>query len=132
MKKNNVSQPWPWLKSWLFFLAAIIIFLSLAINFYQTWQRRQGVRAEIETLKKEIINLEQNKIELSELIDYLNSTAYIEKKARTDLGLKKIGEKTVIIPNLNQPITPQQLEADQKSSDLSNPIKWWHYFLKTK
>ena len=128
MKKNTVVQSLPWLKTWLFFFGAIIILAFLGLKFYQTWQQSRVVKAEIESLADQVDQLDQDKIELSELIDYLNSMAYVEKKARLDLGLKKTGEKAVIIPDLIQPTDPLQSTAEKNPKNTSNLGKWWHYF----
>ncbi|OGY46602.1 MAG: hypothetical protein A2840_02860 [Candidatus Buchananbacteria bacterium RIFCSPHIGHO2_01_FULL_47_11b] len=118
-----------WLKSKTSIVASLIILVVVCGGLYQIWQQNVGVNSEIRTLRDELALLETNNVELSELIDYLNSTAYIEAKARRDLGLKKEGEGAVIIPD----VTEMVIRSNQQDSDpnRSNIKKWWDYFFST-
>ena len=118
-----------WLKSKTSIVASLIILVVVCGGLYQIWQQNVGVNSEIRTLPDELALLETNNVELSELIDYLNSTAYIEAKARRDLGLKKEGEGAVIIPD----VTEMVIRSNQQDSDpnRSNIKKWWDYFFST-
>jgi cell division protein FtsB len=106
-------------------LLTLIIF-STAKEFLKV----KKINDEISELHQEIIELENNNLELSELLKYFNSDNFAEKKARTELGLKKEGEQVVIIPkekNDNQ-ILPKSKSDDKKDSSKSNFKKWWDYF----
>src|SRR3989344_3378453 len=118
-----------WLMSKTSIVASLIILVVVCGGLYQIWQQKVGVNSEIRTLRDELALLETNNVELSELIDYLNSTAYIEAKARRDLGLKKEGEGAVIIPD----VTEMVIRSNQQDSDpnRSNIKKWWDYFFST-
>src|SRR3989344_1825550 len=90
------------LKSKSLLLVGLVILLFLLLNFSQTWFKNKEVNREMADLQKQASDLKQKNLELAQLINYLNSNAYIEEKARTDLGLKKEGEKTIIISeNIN-------------------------------
>lgn len=126
----NKNGSW---RSKLFLLLLIIALIIIAVSLANNWRSAQNVNNEIVQLQNEIQNLEQENYQFKELIDYFNSTAYIEEKARLDLGLKKEGEKVVVVTD-NVP------EQSQKSSENSNntiagqpegnPGKWWEYFFK--
>ena len=118
-----------WLKSKTSIVASLIILVVVCGGLYQIWQQNVGVNSEVRTLRDELALLETNNVDLSELIDYLNSTAYIEAKARRDLGLKKEGEGAVIIPD----VTEMVIRSNQQDSDpnRSNIKKWWDYFFST-
>jgi len=124
------------LSSKLILISGIIVLIFIAVNFSKNWTRDNEVKEEIKGLKQKIQTLQKDNLELSELIEYLNSTAYLEEKARTDLGLKKEGEKTLIIPDseinekyLNSITTT---EVGHESGPVSNPRKWWIYFFVRK
>jgi hypothetical protein len=80
-------------------------------------------------LQNQIQTLEKDNSNLKELVTYLNSNAYIEEKARVDLGLKKAGEKVVVVNDLpTDEISEANKNEEQKN--LSNSQKWWKYFFK--
>ena len=121
------------LNSKLLLILGVIVLLFVTVKLVRSWQKAQGINQEISALEQEIINLENDNLQLSELIKYLNSTAYIEEKARTDLGLKKAGEKTIIIPEPKTTISPEASSADDaEAKQTSNLIKWWRYLFAKK
>lgn len=122
------------LKSKLFLVIGVVILIFASINFVRSWKQNRVINQEINDLEQEIYSLEKNNLQLSELIKYLNSTAYIEERARTALGLKKEGEKTIIIPDLQINATSEFsfASADKKAKTISNPKKWWQYFFAKK
>lgn len=118
-------------KSKSFFLLTIVVLLFLAINLAKSGLKSQEISQEIVSLEQEIQKLEKNNLEVKELIEYFNSTAYIEEKARIDLGLKKEGEKVVIVDDLiNKKTFDSNPTTDREGTELSNPQKWWQYFFK--
>ncbi len=118
-------------KLFLFFI--IIILISVASNFINSWRKNREIDQEITSLEQNIINLEKDNLKLSELIKYLNSAAYIEEKARTDLGLKKEGEKTIIIPKLPAATSPELVDqtTEQRPQQVSNFLKWWQHLFNS-
>lgn len=118
------------LKAKIIFATCLIILLVVGVGLAKSWQRDNKVDQEISGLNSNIKNLEKDNLELKELVEYFNSDAYIEEKARIDLGLKKAEEKVVIVGNQRE----QGLNNFDKNSsrvnleDLSNPEKWWLYF----
>ena len=113
-------------------IAGVIILILLSINFIRSWNRGHEITQEISDLGQEISNLEKNNLELSGLIQYLNSTAYIEQKARTELGFKKEGEKIIIIPEVGSnslsDLNSDTMTSIAQTQQVSNPKKWWQYF----
>lgn len=129
---NQHKNKFGW-KSKFFFLFLIIILVFLGLNLTKSWKKSREINQEIASLEKEIEVLSGDKLKLEKLIEYFNSTAYIEEKARKDLGLKKEGEKVVIVGNQN--ITDSSLSnsntiQDGKDKKISNPKKWWNYFFQ--
>jgi len=120
------------LKNKLFLVGGIMILAFVLIRLGQTWNRGREIKSEIITLQEQTQSLEKENLELTELINYLNSVAYIEEKARVDLGLKKEGEKLVIVSSQNlkggsaQAITAEGAETPAEAG--SNIKKWWQHF----
>lgn len=130
MKKIKYPKTKKWLNSKLLLAIGLMIFIFVLTNFIKGWKKAQEIKKDFNDLSQEIQSLEENNLQLSELIKYLNSTAFIEEKARTDLGLKKEGEKAIIISNLSSTIQPQ-LPVDKTGKDSKNVFnyqKWWYYF----
>lgn len=78
----------------LFILIVIgyLVFSSIKIN-----QRRVELTSRIETLKKEIIILEEKNQEMERKVSQSESEDYLEKVAKESFGLKKPGEEVVVI-----------------------------------
>ena len=119
-------------KNWKNFLISAILLLVLifgGISFYKSWSRSKAVNDEIAQLQTNIRNLEQDNKDFQELIEYFNSDAYIEERARTDLGLKKDGEKVAVVPKTEETeATTVSKTSVSNNSELTNPQKWWNYF----
>lgn len=110
----------------MFGMIALIIFGSVR-TYYQDYK----VKQEIASLQDEVNNLQKKKFQSMELLQYVTSNAFVEEKARTELNLKKPGEHVLIIPNMQKngetkELSPQISESGQ---NLTNPIKWWYYFI---
>lgn len=110
----------------IFAVIALIIFGSIR-TYYQDYK----VKQEIASLQKEVEQLQKKKFQSMELLEYVTSNAFVEEKARTELNLKKPGEHVLILPNVQKDVevkknNSQNLESGQ---NLSNPIKWWYYFI---
>ncbi len=105
-------------------LAVLLVF-----SYIQAYYQEYKVRAEIDTLHKEVLNLEAKKIKTVEILKYVQSQAFVEEKGRTELNLLKPGEKMVIIPSGSLKNDIGQSEPDLvKWSKVNNPIKWFKFF----
>lgn len=127
MAVNRPSASWSWWRrpSWwivvvagslfIFFLAAIIREL---INGY-------NVRNQVARLRRQVAAEEQRQQQLQDLLEYLASPTFQERQARLSLGLKKTGERVVVIP----PAAGQVPGGPTDSIEvLSGPAAWWAYF----
>lgn len=121
------------LRSKALLLGGSLLLLLFSVNLVRSWKNNRTVDQEITGLKDNVNQIEQDNFRLAELIKYLNSPAYLEEKARTDLGLRKPGEQAVIVPD-----TPTAAETDQTATQAartqvtSNPQRWWRYFFAKK
>ena len=69
---------------------------------------------------------------LADFIKYLDSESYAEKKARTELGLKRSDEKVIIVPKGSEEkidtMDNKELQTNNSLAPKSNIVKWWKYF----
>lgn len=118
----------------IIFIVLIVILFFTATSLYRNIQKNKQINEEIEILRSQADTLQKNNIEMRELVEYFNSSAFIEERARIDLGLKKPGENVVIIPDIEtSPFVAQKeqeklLQIEQKQQ--SNILKWWQFLFK--
>jgi cell division protein FtsB len=113
-----------WFLLILFLLAVFLIF-----SYIRAYYQESRVRSEIDTLHEEVETLEAKKIKTVEILKYVQSQAFVEEKARTELNLLKPGEKMAIIPSGSIKTDIGQPEQDLlKWSNVKNPIKWFKFF----
>ena len=110
----------------IFGMIGLIVFGSIR-TYYQDYK----VKQEIASLQDEVNNLQKKKFQSMELLQYVTSNAFVEEKARTELNLKKPGEHVLIIPNIQKSQEDKEANSQifQSGQNLSNPIKWWYYFI---
>ena len=102
----------------------VVIILPLA----KTYSQRRLVENEIEGVKQQIADYESQNAQLKELAVYLQSDQSLEEQARMNLNLKKPGEEVVVIKDTKQNVI--NVGATTSDDQLSNLVKWWHYFFK--
>lgn len=116
MKRGN-----PWVKYvWL----AVIVYImftvgKLAYKNYQLSNKENNLRGDIATLENEVQDLKNQ-------IVYFQSDSYKEKMLRAKLNMQKEGERVVVITS--EPKIEQAPEPEPKKK-LTNPEKWWNYFI---
>src|SRR3989339_584186 len=120
MKNFLANKKSRWRKRIMGGLVAVIL-LVIVINFIRNWQTGRSIDSEISELQNTATTLDQENAQFKQLIEYFNSSAYVEERARIDLGLKKRGEKVVIVPSEFASSTPSTIE---QSSEKSNVQKW--------
>ena len=130
-EKDNGTVYQKLLKSKIFFIFLIPILLALTVGIFQKLYYRYEVKEDLDKLNTEIADLNKQKNDLSQLIDYYKNESNLEKEARVRLNLKKEGEKVVII-------LPQATSTDKNSETISqsfddignlpNYKQWWYYF----
>jgi len=134
-KKINFFQTNPFLIILLIVFVLIIVFLSK--NMYKDYR----VNKDIEQLVAQIEELEQQNLELAEVSRYFSSEIFLEEQARTTLGLKKAGEKNIVIEDLDglsegesatQEVQTQGSEKNVRTEKESNYKKWYQYFFSNK
>lgn len=87
-------------------------------------------------MRSEIERLEGRKLALTELVSRMESPDALDREARTRLGLKKPGERVIILRGADQQMESWQ-EYDFENAERaeggtadSNPERWLNYFLR--
>lgn len=131
----------------LTFLGLVVIIL-ISFPIAKNVSQRYKVDKEISELKSEIGSIESKNTNLRKLIDYLGSEQYAEEQARLNFGLKKPGEEAAVINavgNTTDDIDQGEaqdrlarsiynipgLDKSEPKKSISNPQRWFHYFLKS-
>ncbi|MEA2088517.1 MAG: septum formation initiator family protein [Patescibacteria group bacterium] len=130
-KKNILSRLF---FSKLFFILSTILILFLVWIFLKGYNENRATNQNLESLKKEIEDLEKDNQEFSRLIEYFNSSSFVEKEAREKLGLKKEDEKVIAVTENNNYNNEQDSEILEKNigskENIFLPKLWIDYFLK--
>lgn len=106
----------------------LLVFLSVAfIRSTFTVFKSSG---RLDDVKKEVSDLEAEKTRLEKEIEYKNTEAYIEEKARNDLNLIKPGEKVYVVTGTVGSQEEKILSAqdEKESSKDSNYYMWYRLF----
>ncbi len=112
-----------------FLLVLFLLAIFLIFSYIRAYYQESRVRSEIDSLHEEVESLEAKKIKTVEILKYVQSQAFVEEKARTELNLLKPGEKMAIIPSGSIKTDIGQPEQDLlKWSNVKNPIKWFKFF----
>lgn len=120
--KNVVSSRW-------FLVISLIIALFFAFVFARAYYQDYKVRQEIESLKEEVKNLENKKLESMEILKYVTSDNFVEEKARLELNMQQPGENIVVFDNVESENQKTVSQSEESENVLNNPIKWWYYFI---
>lgn len=131
-EKNNITIYQKLIKSKIFFIFLIAVFLTLATGIFQKIYYRYAAQKELSKLNVELANLNNEKNGLNKLIDYYKNKSNIEKEARVRLNFKKEGEKVIIIlPSATSTSNNNLSLYGSGNADLENlPYykQWWYYF----
>ena len=80
---------------------------------------------QIRNLEQELVDLDADNSQLQSLIEYLKTDEYAELAAKRKLGMKKEGEKVILVTELDR----SEIKAvTEDKSSYSNFKLWWNYF----
>lgn len=125
---------WPLIIS----MAAVGCFLIVASTARETY-REWKVDQEIEGLRTQVEQLEGKRLSLVDTLARLNSDETLDREARLRLGMRKPGERVIILEGMEQKrsmVWQDELSAASATSSAlslehnhsSNPRKWMAYF----
>lgn len=125
IRKNNFIEKVFYNKKFVAFIGFIFI-LAISFPLAKQISKRYYIDEEIKELENEISSLESQNGNLKDFISYLESDSFIEEQARLNLGLKKEGEKVVVIKEAE--IKENLILTEENEKRTSNPARWWKYF----
>ncbi|MBI5729216.1 MAG: septum formation initiator family protein [Candidatus Magasanikbacteria bacterium] len=112
-------------------IIGVVVLLTLTVAFARAYYQNYRTQEEIRRLRAEASYLEAKKLETLEALKYVQSPAYVEEKARTELNLVKPGERVAVIPGTvvaGAAGIGQSTEKVVESASVSNSRRWWDYF----
>jgi len=131
-RKDNLTIYEKLIRSRIFFIFLIPVFLALLIGVFQQFYYRYQVKKGLDALKSETANLKKQQEDLNNLIDYYKNASNLENEARLRLNLKKEGEKVIIIlpaaTSTDENGSSTSVSQEDGISNLPNYKQWWYYF----
>lgn len=118
-----------------FFPLIIVLIAILGSSFFKSYTENKSVDNDLESLKREIEDLEKNNNDLGRLIEYFNSSFFVEKEAREKMGLKKEGENVLVVEGglrFEEDDKVVSVNNKQLADNNSMPKLWWNYFFDKK
>lgn len=129
---RNAATPSAWRQpSWIIVLVAgglVIFFLTGIARETMRWY---SVRQQVTRLQRDVRAEQQHQKQLEDLLAYLHSPTFQEREARLKLGLKKEGERVIIVtPDASSSVVsdPSQSGSSADQPPDSIPQRWWRYF----
>lgn len=105
-------------------IVLVFILVSLAQELNRRWQYQR----EVDHLKQEVFQSEQQLTELANLNTYFKTEEYKERLAREKLNYRAPGEKVILIPQDDTQSTSAEVTADVTTPEFSIPRRWWNAF----
>ncbi len=130
-EKDNLTIYEKLIRSRIFFIVLIPIFLALLVGIFQQFYHRYQVKKDLDKLDTEIANFNKQKEDLNNLLDYYKNESNLENEARVRLNLKKEGEEVVIIlPTATSTEKSGGInsQGSENIENLPNYKQWWYYF----
>lgn len=131
MVKQKESLFFRIFSSKIFFALVLIFSIYLATNLYKDLQQRKRVKQEIENLKSQINDVDKQNSDLKNLITYFETDEYVESFSREKLGLKKPGEKIIVLPK-EENLEQKSNNSEEEPIIYENIKSWWSYFFASK
>jgi len=129
------KQRYSWIQqpSWWIVLIAGALFVTFSVAIIRELVNGHQVRQQAQRLKNQVATEQERQTQLQDLIDYLGSPTFQEQEARLKLGLKKTGERVIVVPVTNNPVEGTSVSTTTESVDssgqkISRPQSWWNYF----
>jgi cell division protein FtsB len=86
------------------------------------------VSSNLNDLQTKIASLQKQNQDYGDILSRLNSPGFVDKEARLKLGYQKPGERVLLLKDGVTTAAVDNSRADNGTSGLSNPQKWWRYF----
>jgi cell division protein FtsB len=116
------------------FIAIIVLTISLflVVDFARRTAATYKIKAEAARLEQEVAQVRAHRQELEAQLNYVQSDAYVEEIARTQLKWAKEGETVVVVMATPQPVSAPSVDSASSSADSFVPQSpwqaWWLIF----
>jgi cell division protein FtsB len=107
-------------------IVALGLLVAVVLPLARTQNRQRAIDREIEEVKKEIAEYEGKNDDLNQMLSYLQSNSSLEEQARLNMGLKKPGEKVLVIKDDGS--QAGAATAGENKGKTSNFAAWVEYF----
>jgi cell division protein DivIC len=77
-----------------------VLFIVAAVNFTKTTLDVMESSKRLDTLRSDVVTLEEKRGRLEEELTYKKTESFIEKEARNKLGLVRPGEQVFVVRNV--------------------------------
>lgn len=112
------------------FALLILFLLFFSYSLIKEINRKKEIQAEIKNLEKELVYLDKENNQLQNLIEYLKTDEYAELEAKKKLGLKREGEKVILVTENSQ--EDFKLLETQPVAEANWKLWWGHFFKKNR
>lgn len=121
-------------------LVLAILVVLLAFPLTRNWRQKRSIDQEIKNLEAQAATLEGKNSNLKNVLDYMQSSQFVEEEARTKLNYKKPGESVVVIEgeegtavSTTSPFAlPAEPSRPTQSKARLNITTWLDYFFGPK
>jgi cell division protein FtsB len=124
MKKNTVLKKILSSKSLSYLLILLLFFAVVSLG--REINRQFRLQKEYAYLSEKTTLLQSENEQLLEELEKIQTDYFLEKAARTKLGLGKIGEEMIVI--VSEDLEEKEVDANYFSRKISNFKTWWNYF----
>ncbi len=118
--------------SWLIVIVAGTLVVVFLVAIVREFINGHQVRQQVQRLQAQVAVAKNHQHQLQDLIDYLGSPTFQEREARLQLGLKKNGERVIVVPpsttSGNGAVSSTGSGSPDLPADASRPARWWAYF----
>lgn len=123
----------------------VVVLILLSLSFGREFVRNYSIQKDVAELRQTAQQLEARNLEIAEMHTQMQTESFIEKEARLKLGLKKPGERVIVVQedgegdvSNNEEKTANAAGRENATFDdsldgedqktVSNAKKWWYYF----
>ncbi|HHX58591.1 MAG TPA: septum formation initiator family protein [Candidatus Moranbacteria bacterium] len=138
MRKSALRKKNKFYLGYLLASVALLITLGLlGFKIMEQAKKQKMIDDEIAALEQEVLKLNTENKELTELNNYFNTTEFKEKEAKDKLNLVKEGEQLVLVKGVtNEKEDGLDFAEEARKAKIimerSNAYWWWHYFFGLK
>ncbi|MBI5467115.1 MAG: septum formation initiator family protein [Candidatus Kerfeldbacteria bacterium] len=131
---KHAAKPWIRQPSWWIVVISGTLLVVFVIAIVRELINGHNVSQQVARLRAEVTQEQAQQRQLQDLIEYLGSPTFQEQEARLKLGLKKSGERVIVVPpepsnsNTNGTDQASGSSTSNDEANASHASRWWTYF----